>query len=156
MGLSQSFFTQKKYTLTHPQKNAVILKGNMGITHMVSPVYNNLAVFFFFGLLLSMTLWYPLICGAQTESENVKCESISYRQQIYSWLINYLSRLQIVNERFVNIQRVQVVCTQASQVSHKVMQSWAEYTQLSTEHKWHISICHHNVNSSEFISYHPW
>lgn len=40
--------TEKIYT--HTLKNAVILKGNMGITHMVSPVYNNLAVFFLFHL----------------------------------------------------------------------------------------------------------
>lgn len=40
--------------------------------------------------------------------------------------MNYLSRLQIVNVGFMNIQQVQAVCTQASQVSHKVMQSWAE------------------------------
>lgn len=39
MGLSQSFVTQKKIYTHTPTKNAVILKGNMGITHMVSPVY---------------------------------------------------------------------------------------------------------------------
>lgn len=96
----------------------------MGTSHMVSPVHNNLAVFFFFIVLLSMTLWYTLICRAQTESKNVKCESISYWKQIYPWRMNHLSRLQIVNVRFMNIQQVQAACTQASHVSHKVMQSW--------------------------------
>lgn len=42
--------TEKIHTHT-PTKNAVILKGNKGITHMVSPDYNNLAVFFLFHLL---------------------------------------------------------------------------------------------------------
>lgn len=60
MGLSQSFCHTEKHSHTH--KNAVILKGNIGITHVVSPVYNNLAVVFFFIILLSMTLWYSLIC----------------------------------------------------------------------------------------------
>lgn len=60
--------------------------------------------------------------------------------------MNYLGRLQIVNVRFMDIQQVQAVCTQASQVSHKVMQSWAECTQVSTEYRWHISIHHHIMN----------
>lgn len=55
MGLSQSFcHTEKIYTHTLT-KNVVILKGNMGITHMVSPVCNNLAVFFFFFFLSSFS-----------------------------------------------------------------------------------------------------
>lgn len=136
MELSQTFVSQKKYTGTN-------LKRQYENNPYGLSICNNLAVFYFYSSSLAWhhdTLWYAVF-KLQAHMSNVKA---SYWKKIYSWLINYLSRLQIVNVRFINTQHVQAVFTQASQASHKVMQSRPEWTQVYTGHRWHISVYHHN------------